>query len=187
MTNLLFLLLAAAPIAPKPSEPAPKPDSERRALRLVIDPATRVYDISVAFSFTTTVWFPVDCLSVTVGDPDTFAALINPKFKNRVIIAPQLEVPNATTNVTIDCDQGVRVVLNVTQGRRDAAVQSVEFEFSSDQLAQIRAAVASERQRGEEECVTRIGKLREDVERESAETLLRNMLRRFAQNEDVEL
>ena len=31
--------------------------------------------MNVAFSFTTTVWFPVNCRSVTIGDPETFVAI----------------------------------------------------------------------------------------------------------------
>jgi len=191
VTHALALAIAlaapaagAAPKAPTPAAPAsgahPTARPTDRAAKLVIDPANPVHDIDVAFAFTTTVWFPVTCRSVTVGDPETFGAIIDERFKNRVVITPLVDSPGAKSNVTVDCEQNVRVVLALTLTDADSARQIVEFEFSKEDVALVRSAVDGERKRCATEQASKLSEARRAAEQEGAEHLLQAMLRRVS-------
>lgn len=182
----LAVALAAPPAGASPKAPAPTPAAHSparpadRAAKLVIDPANPVHDIDVAFAFTTTVWFPVNCRSVTVGDPETFGAIIDERFKNRVVITPLVDTPGAKSNVTVDCEQNVRVVLALSLGDANSARQIVEFEFSKEDVALVRSAVDGERKRCAAEQATKLSEARHAAEQEGAEHLLQAMLRRVS-------
>lgn len=154
----------------------------KRAIKLVLDTSKPVYDINVAFSLATTVWFPVSCRSVTVGDPKTFLAIIDERFKNRIVITPRMEALGAKSNVTVDCEQDVRVVLALTLANPKFASHIVEFEFSKNDLALVRSAVEAEQQRCNDLLDENSRKTRQGVFRE----LLASMLDRFDLQEQAE-
>ena len=128
----------------------------------------------------------MNCRSVTVGDPETFVAIIDERFKNRVVITPQVELLGAKSNVTVDCEQDVRVVLAVTITEASAAAQIVEFEFSKDDLALVRSAIDNERKRCAAQEEAKLAEMRIAVEQEVTERFMRSLLRRFSAAEDVE-
>ncbi len=184
---LLFpALLCLAAAEKPPAEGASK--SPKDAVRFTVDAKRRIYDVGINFAYQTTVWTPVDCEAPAIGDPEYFSILYDPqkRLQRRFILTAQVEKSGATTNVTFDCESGVRIVLKVTQVQASDAALSVEFEFDANENARVQAAVLAERQRLGTECEGRIADLHEQLELEAQERFVRGMLRRLLLNDDEE-
>jgi hypothetical protein len=189
MNAPLAALLPAALFLSAPAKPTEQaPVAPRDAVRFTVDAKRRIYDVGINFAYQTTVWTPVDCEAPAIGDPEYFSILYDPKkpLQRRFILTAQVEKAGATTNVTFDCQSGVRIVLKVTQVQASDAALSVEFEFDAEENARVQAAVEAERQRVSTECEGRIADLHEQLELEAQDRFVRGMLRRLLLNDDEE-
>jgi hypothetical protein len=137
-----------------------------KSLRFTLDPNSRIYPFKMAYEAQVMVSFPVACRRVWVGNTAVIQVMIDQELPNVVNLTarPEAQV-GQRTNVTVLCEQNVRASLDVqVVGDMDQGAQIVEFDWQSEYLASMAAAVRSETTRMEGVCTEKLAALERKVQ-----------------------
>lgn len=160
--------------------------TSKREARFLLDADSKVYRVGINFAYQTTIWTPVACRPPSVGDPEYFHVLAPDTEMNRFVLVAAVERPGAVTNITFQCADGIRFVLEAQQVEAGSAVFSVEFAINAKDDVRVSAIREEERLRCKDQTDERILALQTTLEAEAQNQLVLGMLRRLTMSDDTE-